>query len=193
MNSINKFWSKRYTDGQTGWDIGYVSTPIKEYVDQLEDNKITILIPGAGNSYEGQYLYDQGFHHTHLCDISTHPIENFKKRTPQFPEDQLHHQDFFTLTGKYDLIIEQTFFCAIPRDRRMDYIDQVSSLLKPGGKLVGLLFDMEFDREGPPHGGSEEEYRKNFSRKLDIKLMEPCYNSIEPRMGSELFFIAQKS
>ncbi|MDX1544111.1 MAG: SAM-dependent methyltransferase, partial [Christiangramia sp.] len=49
MNS--EFWSTRYRDNRTGWDIGYISTPLKEYIDQLEDKELKILIPGAGNSY----------------------------------------------------------------------------------------------------------------------------------------------
>ena len=30
------FWSLRYKEERTGWDIGYPSTPLKEYIDQLE-------------------------------------------------------------------------------------------------------------------------------------------------------------
>ena len=39
MNSAStkEYWSQRYKDAQTGWDIGSPSTPIKEYIDQLTD------------------------------------------------------------------------------------------------------------------------------------------------------------
>ena len=30
-----EFWENRWENGQTGWDIGAVSTPIKEYIDQI--------------------------------------------------------------------------------------------------------------------------------------------------------------
>ena len=46
-----KYWSNRYEEDRTGWDIGYPSTPLKEYIDQLTDKTISILIPGAGNAY----------------------------------------------------------------------------------------------------------------------------------------------
>ena len=42
------FWEKRYTDDDTGWDIGTVSTPIKRFVDSLENRDLKILIPGCG-------------------------------------------------------------------------------------------------------------------------------------------------
>ena len=54
------FWSKKYQSNQLGWDIGAVSTPIKEYIDQLKAKDISILIPGAGNAYEAAYLFEQG-------------------------------------------------------------------------------------------------------------------------------------
>ena len=37
---------------ETGWDIGYVSTPIKEYFNQVKNKELKILIPGGGNSYK---------------------------------------------------------------------------------------------------------------------------------------------
>ncbi|MCB0465166.1 MAG: SAM-dependent methyltransferase, partial [Aequorivita sp.] len=61
MNFYETFWNHKYLSGETGWDIGYVSTPIKEYIDQLSDKNLKILIPGGGNSYEAEYLFESGF------------------------------------------------------------------------------------------------------------------------------------
>jgi thiopurine S-methyltransferase len=63
--------------------------------------------------------------------------------------------------------------------------------LQIGGRVAGLLFDKEFV-EGPPFGGSKAAYEKLFAEKFHIKTMEGAYNSIPPRQGSELFFIAEK-
>ena len=30
---LEQYWSDRYIAGNTGWDIGYPSTPIQAYVD----------------------------------------------------------------------------------------------------------------------------------------------------------------
>ena len=43
------YWEERYQKQDTGWDIGTISTPLKEYIDQLTDKKCRILLPGAGN------------------------------------------------------------------------------------------------------------------------------------------------
>lgn len=185
-----QYWSKRYKENNTGWDIGHISTPLKEYIDQIDDKSIKILIPGAGNSYEAEYLWQHKFRNVHVIDLAAEPLSNLSSRVPDFPREQLHQGDFFAHKGQYDLILEQTFFCALPRELRAQYVAKMAELLSPEGKLVGLLFGKEFDREGPPHGGTIEAYAPLFAEHLSIIKMEDCYNSIKPRQGAELFFIA---
>ena len=122
------FWSKKYQSNETGWDLGEVSSPIKAYIDQLDDKALRILIPGAGNAYEAAYLFEQGFHNITILDIAQEPLDNFKKRIPDFPESQLVQEDFFNHKGQYDLIFEQTFFCALDPSLRMRYIDKMNAL-----------------------------------------------------------------
>ena len=97
--------------------------------------------------------------------------------------------DFFDLTGKFDLILEQTFFCALDPDVRRNYVIKMHDLLQPKGKLAGLLFGCEFEKAGPPFGGNSDSYHALFQDLFEIQIMEPCYNSIPPRQGNELFII----
>lgn len=183
------FWNERYATGDMGWDIGYPSTPIKEYIDQLTSKELKILIPGCGNAYEAEYLYQQGFKNVYLIDISPIALENFSKRVPSYPKSQLIAGDFFEYKEQYDLIIEQTFFCAINPELRHAYAKQVKALLKPQGKLVGLLFNVPLNADHPPFGGNIEEYRRYFDPLFTIQKMETATNSIAPRAGRELFVI----
>jgi thiopurine S-methyltransferase len=185
------YWNSRYLKNDFGWDIGYASTPLKEYILQLENKETLILIPGAGNGYEAQLLVELGFKNVYVLDFAQAPLEAIKKRIPDFPEKHLLQKDFFEYQGQFDLIIEQTFFCAIDPVLRKRYVDQMHQLLKPNGKLVGLLFNDPMNYDRPPFGGNEPEYRELFSKRFDIKIMDPCYNSIKPRAGKELFVIMQ--
>ncbi len=180
------FWTNRYRSSQTGWDLGAVSPPLKEYIDQLKDKSIAILIPGCGNGYEAEYLHDQGFTDVHVIDLSSEPLNALKTRIPDFPEAHVHQGDFFTHKGTYDLILEQTMFCAIDPKLRAEYARKSAELLKPGGKLVGLLFNVDFDG-GPPYGGGREEYLTYFEPYFGKITMDPCHNSIPPRQNRELF------
>ena len=186
------FWSKKYQSNELGWDIGAVSTPIKEYIDQLENKDISILIPGAGNAYEAAYLFEQGFTDVTILDIAQEPLDNFRKKLPDFPGNKIVQEDFFTHNGSYDLIIEQTFFCALDPSLRVNYINKMKDLLKDNGKLAGLLFDFRLDDIGPPFGGSEDAYTIDFKKRFNLKTLAPCYNSIKPRQGKELFIIFEK-
>ncbi len=181
------YWESRYQDHLTGWDIGYVSTPIKEYIDQLKNKEINILIPGAGNAYEAGYLWEQRFTKTHVLDLAPSPLERFHEEHPEFPETQLIQADFFDHQGAYDLILEQTFFCAIDPALRSEYVKKVKQLLKPEGKLVGLLWNKPMNIDKPPFGGSEEEYHSLFQDDFELQIMETAYNSIPPRLGNEVF------
>lgn len=192
-NDLHKnYWENKYEEESTGWDIGSISTPLKNYFNQLDSKDLKILIPGAGNSYEAEYLFKEGFKNIDVMDIALQPLQNLKKRTPLFPEENLIQQDFFNATKKYDLIIEQTFFCALHPNTRSKYVKKMADLLEIEGKLVGLLFDFELTEKGPPFGGSLNEYLDLFSKYFTIKTLEKCYNSIKPRLGRELFFIFEK-
>jgi hypothetical protein len=187
------FWTDRYTTGQTGWDIGAVSTPLKAYFDQLTDKELEILIPGGGRSYEAEYLHKQGFTKVHVVDLSGEPFADLMERCPDFPREHLHVGDFFSHAGRYDRIIEQTFFCALNPQLRPAYVRRMHELLVPGGKLEGVLFDDPLFTDHPPYGGNAVEYRELFTpvfRKLGL---EPCYNSIKPRAGRELWLSAQRA
>ena len=193
MSFTNKnYWENNYKTNQIGWDIGYASPPITSYIDQLTNKDISILIPGAGNAYEAEYLYSKGFKNTTVLDIAQQPLENLKNRIPIFPAENLIQDDFFNHNRQYDLIIEQTFYCAISPDLRADYANKIAQLLKNGGKLVGLLFDFPLTKEGPPFGGSLGEYKNTFSQQFHIQVMESSFNSIKPRLGRELFVIFEK-
>ena len=82
------YWTNRYKDESTGWDIGYPSIALKEYIDQLTDKSIRILIPGAGNAYEAEYLLELGFKNVFIMDISAIPLQNFANRNINFPKEQ---------------------------------------------------------------------------------------------------------
>ncbi|MFA5574110.1 MAG: methyltransferase [Brumimicrobium sp.] len=185
------FWNSKYEENNIGWDMGSVSPPIKEYIDGIKDKGIKILIPGAGNAYEAKYLIEKGFQNITVVDISPNPVKRLKDKFVDNPSLTVIEADFFQHAGKYDLIIEQTFFCAIHPSLRPNYVKQMHNLLNQNGKLVGLLFEME-NPDGPPFGGDRKEYQALFENLFDIKTMELCYNSHPARQGRELWIYLKK-
>lgn len=186
------YWDAQYKAKATGWDLGTVSPPIQELIDTIEDKNSAILIPGGGNSYEAEYLLQQGFTNITVIDIAPTLIEVLQQKFVNQPHVKIILGDFFEHQGQYDWIIEQTFFCALPPTMRPKYVWKMHQLLAPKGKITGLLFNREFE-EGPPFGGSKVEYINLFSGAFTILKIDVCSNSVAPRANSELFIEFKKN
>lgn len=180
-------WNKRWEENNTPWDMGSVSPPLSGYFQGLTNREQRILIPGAGSGYEFVWLWENGFRNVYVLDIAEAPLLALQSKFPEAAPN-LIHSDFFEHQGQYDLVVEQTFFCALPPNLRKQYAKHMNGLLKPGGKLMGLLFNFPLTENGPPYGGSRAEYVELFAPYFSFETLAPCYNSIKPRTGKELFF-----
>jgi SAM-dependent methyltransferase len=186
------YWNNQYEAKATGWDLGEVSPPLKAYIDQLANKEVRILIPGCGNTYEADYLLKQGFTNITVIDIAPALVDQLKEKYRNNSNIKIILGNFFKHEGKYDLILEQTFFCAINPPLRKDYIAKMNELLAENGKLVGVLFDREFEQQGPPFGGCKCQYEPMFEKYFSFKTFDSCYNSNIKRAGTELFIILVK-
>lgn len=186
------YWDIKWQHKETGWDLGFASPPIEQLMSKFENKEARILIPGCGSAYEAESLSIQGYKNITILDISSTAIQILKEKYKDKKEISVICTDFFEHVGNYDLIIEQTFFCAILPSKRMDYAKKAFELLNEKGRVLGVLFNKYFKNQGPPFGGNIEEYRSVFSPYFEIEKMENCYNSIEPRRGSEVFINLKK-
>ncbi len=182
-----EYWNERYAKGQTGWDLGTASPPLEEYIKQLGNKDLKILLPGCGNGYEALLMAELGFKNLTILDIAPLAVEQLQNSLRNYPTVRILCEDFFAHQDQYDLILEQTSLCALPPSMREQYVQKMSELLKPEGKLVGVLFASEFDKAGPPFGGTTDEYLQLFSPYFKSEILELCHNSIRPRQGNELF------
>jgi methyl halide transferase len=186
------YWDAQYKAKTTGWDLGQVSPPIKEYVDTLENKNSSILIPGCGNTYEAEYLLQAGFTNITVIDIAPTLVQELKQKFENNSNIKIIQGDFFEHKGTYDLILEQTFFCALPPTMRQKYVWKMHQLLAHNGIIAGLLFNRTFE-VSPPFGGSKEEYELLFKNAFDFLKMDVAPNSIAPRANSELFIEFKKN
>ena len=185
------YWDGQYKANTTGWDLGVISPPLKAYIDAIEDKNSAILIPGCGNTYEAAYLLEMGFTNITVIDIAPTLIRILQQKFATNNNIKIVLGDFFKHQGSYDLIIEQTFFCALPPTMRQEYVAKMHDLLAKNGKLAGVLFNRMFTA-GPPFGGSQEEYKMLFKDAFEVLSMDVSNNSIAPRANTELFIELKK-
>lgn len=187
------FWDQRWKNGQTGWDLSEASPAILAYIDQQQPPFDThILIPGCGNAWEAKALVERGYQHITLCDISPTLCASLAEQFSSTPEIRIICGDFFDLIGPFDLVIEQTFFCALTPGLRSAYVNQMANIIRPGGFLAGLWFSVEFPFDGPPFGGNPADYLKLLEPYFTIREAGPCMNSVKPRQGNEWFIVAER-
>ncbi len=171
MKFDKSYWSDRWANKETGWDLGMVSPPIKDYIDSQQDKSQRILIPGCGNAYEAEYLWSIGFDNTFVIDIAKEAVSNLKNKVPEKFHSQIICGDFFEHNSSYDLILEQTFFCTFPVLSRSRYVEKIYDLLNDKGILAGLLFAIPLYQDHPPFGGHKDDYIPLFRSFFDITTM----------------------
>lgn len=186
------YWNERWENEKTPWDMGSASPALMSYMSKVSDKDLSILIAGCGNAHEAEALLDMGFTNITLVDIASKLVEKLQVQFQNKIGIKVILADFFELENSYDIILEQTFFCALNPEMRLKYAETAHKLLKDDGRLVGVLFNKNFETAGPPFGGSAEEYKTYFEPNFQIEKMENCYNSIPPRQGSELFINFKK-
>lgn len=179
------YWDNQYQAQTIGWDLGTVSPAIKRRIDAITDKNATILIPGCGNTYEAEYLLQEGFTAITVLDIAPTLVENLKQKFKNATGITVLLGDFFEHNNRYDYIIEQTFFCALPPTMRQQYVWKMHQLLAENGILFGLLFNRDFE-VSPPFGGSKTEYEMLFKGAFTWNKLETSNHSIPQRANSEL-------
>ncbi|MDB4299410.1 TPMT family class I SAM-dependent methyltransferase [bacterium] len=195
MSAID--WDARYRDGETPWEKGMAHPALPFFVSkhpELFAEKPRLFHPGCGYGHDAGRLAPLCSELTAL-DLAAEPIARAKAL---YPAPNIHWEvgDLFAWDepGKYDLVWEHTCFCAIPLNRRPEYVRAIHALLKTGGFLTGVFF-IEPDHlpeEGPPFGVTREELNQLFAE--DFELIEDLPNppTYEGRENRETVMIWQK-
>ena len=188
-------WQGHYESDDLGWDLGQVAPP---FVKLWEEEKLPVgkaLVPGCGRGHEVIFLAENGFEVTAI-DFSKGAVTYLERALEERNlSGRVLHQDFFGLDnshdGIYDLVLEQTFFCAIAPRQRQDYVRNVTRILKPGGMLVGLFYNT--DKEGgPPYNTTREDIVVNFAKNFKILELDKTTLSAEQRKDKEWLGILVK-
>tara|TARA_B100000809_G_scaffold66185_1_gene62886 strand:+ start:3853 stop:4452 length:600 start_codon:yes stop_codon:yes gene_type:complete len=192
----SQFWENIYLEDDAGWDLKGVTPVFDSISNELIPGKICII--GCGRGYDAIMFAQKGFDVT-AVDFAPSAIDSVKSLAINSKvKVNIVKADIFSLKSEsmntYDFIIEQTCFCAIHPSRRKEYEILVKSILKPGGKLIGLWFplDKKLDEGGPAWGTTIEEVKSIFQDGWKIKKEEFPALSIEPRKGREKLIIFKK-
>lgn len=155
-----EFWQQRFAAGQTPWDRG---APSPQLADWIEAGAIPagarVLVPGCGSGHELVALAQAGFEATGV-DYAAHALDRAREGLQRAARSATLVQADVTAwqpPQPFDVVYEQTCWCALHPDHWTAYARQLHRWLEPGGTL--LLLAMQCLRpsasegriEGPPY------------------------------------------
>lgn len=176
-----KQWNSFYEESVYPWDRGGPSLALKDILIQRPDlipppePGATALVPGCGFGHDVILLASLGYDVWGL-DVSERGLEmarqNEQETRDEYKMREGHSRgtihwtlaNFFALdwtngagtggAGKFDLIFDYTFLCALPLELRPRWSKQMTTLLTSNGRLICLEFPAgkPLREIGPPWG-----------------------------------------
>lgn len=192
-------WNQRYLQGDTPWDKGSAAPPLLDLLSMrsaLFPTHKNVLVPGCGAGYDVEAIASHGCQVTGL-DIAPEAIARANKDSSH-PNTDWQLGDFFDPSlsneNRYHTIWEHTCFCAIPPERRVDYVQAAWNLLEPNGKLIGVFFLNTGNPAGvgPPFSVDRSELKDLFGEHFSLEWEAPPQNCYPGREEREWLMIWRK-
>ena len=149
-------WEQRYVEGNMPWEKGAAHPALIEFLKGTPIHG-RVLVPGCGTGHDVRALAATADEVTGL-DIAPSAIARAKAQ-PTVGGERYMRGDLFalppSLRGAFDVVFEHTCFCAIPTERREDYVSAVAFALAPGGLLLAVFYldpGLDPGESGPPFG-----------------------------------------
>lgn len=182
-SSRPEFWDVRYTSGETPWDFQGVPAALKAFLKISQPG--SALIPGCGAAYEVRAFHESGWQVTAI-DFSAVAVERARSELEALAS-RVVQDDFFTHDfgrRRFDLIYERTFLCALPPRLWPAYVNRMTELLCPNGKLVGIFLYGE-ESNPPPYPLNPEKAGELFKKKFSVIKSVPVSDSLPIFQGNE--------
>ena len=156
----------------------------------------TALDLGTGPGTQAMVLAERGFQVT-ATDLSVTAIQKAQKQAQEkglnvsFVQDDILNS---TLDQKFDFVLDRGCFHVLPPERRQEYVQVVSHLLKEGGYLFLKCFSQRETREEGPYRFNPEQIQAIFTPLFKIHTVEESvyFGTLDP-LPKALFCILKKS
>lgn len=189
-------WDTNYQQGTDGWDLGGPTPVFRRLLlgGQLIPGRMMVLCAGRG--HDAREFARHGFQVT-AVDFASQAVQEMRRlATEDAPVEILQHDMFTlpeTLNNSFDYVLQYTCYCAIDPNRRSEYADLVTRLLKLNGIYIDLAFPLDERKGGPPFAVSVAEIAGLFeARGFKLISREKPPESVRPRRHAEELLLFQK-
>ena len=195
VGTSHDWWHQAWDKGTLGWHRDEVDAILQKYIKQLAGDKehISVLVTLCGKSLDLPWLAEQG-HNVVGCELSEIAGKQLFEEN-NIPYSVTTEKDFkvfsatdgrklkfyvgdfykveTSLVGMFDIIWDHNAFGAVSPDDRSRYVEILTSLLVPYGKI--LLSNWEYDqskRNCAPYSLNTAQIKGYFGNSFDVKLLE---------------------
>jgi cyclopropane fatty-acyl-phospholipid synthase-like methyltransferase len=166
--------------GLPPWEIG---RPQKAFVDAAEQITGSILDAGCGTGENALFFGERG-HRVTGIDFLAEPINRAKKKAAERRLDVtflvLDATALKQLRDVFDSVIDSGLFHVFSDDDRRRYVDGLSSVIKPGGRVFLLSFSDEEPGEQGPRRVSQKEILIAFADGWKVESIEATRCEVRP-------------
>ena len=169
-------WKQSWKKGKIGFHLSDTNPSLQKYAHILEKEQ-TILVPLCGKTLDMHFLHQNG-HDVIGVELIPQAISDFfqewgveveqKGNQSSHEKITIINSNIFAVQSqqfpRIDGIFDRAALVALPKDIRPQYVDQLLSLLKDGGTLLLMTYDMPRPQDqGPPFVIRQEEVPQLFS------------------------------
>lgn len=167
--------------GQAPWDIGKPQRAFVEVTDRITGS---VLDAGCGTGEHALFFAARGAQVTGI-DFIEEPIRRAKRKAAERGLDvRFLVKDALTLKNwseRFDCAIDCGLFHVFEDDERRPYVEALSNVVKPGGRLFLLCFDDEVPGTEGPRRVSKRELHESFSDGWSIESLEKSRIEVLPQ------------
>lgn len=192
------FWETIWEDEGGPWDLGGPHPGLRAALDLgLLEDRPRVVVPGCGGGHDAVLLAEHG-HDVVGVDFARHAVERANAlAAARGVTLDVRQADIFDLerepAGSFDAAFEYTCFCAIDPAMRDRYAALLTHLIRPGGRLLMMVFPMERPPGGPPHRVTLDAVRSRFVDGWRWVIdTAPCV-SPERRRGNERLAVIERT
>jgi SAM-dependent methyltransferase len=173
--------------GQAPWDIGRPQQAFLAVADRITGS---VLDAGCGTG-DNALLFASRGHKVTGIDFLGEPIQRAKRKAAErgltatfLVMDALALKD---LPEVFDSVIDSGLFHVFSDEARQRYVEGLTSVLRPGGKLFLLCFSDEEPGTQGPRRVSKKELHAAFAKGWTIESIEPSRYEVRPGLKDLAF------
>ncbi len=190
-----KAWEQKYQECRDRWNLGCPAPPFINLLASAnapQPGKIAVL--GCGKGHDALLFAEVGFKVTGFDFAPSAIAEATATARAREIKAQFLQRDIFTLNvdfaNCFDYVLEHTCFCAIAPVQRLQYVEVIKSILRLGGKIIGLFYTHNRPG-GPPFGIKPQEVLDFFTPDFEPIVFQIAKDSIARRQRDEHLAIFQ--